>query len=61
MVYLYHIFIHSSADRHLGCFFALAIVDSAAKNFRVHISFELRFSPDMCQGGIAQGTLLNVL
>ena len=29
-VYMYHIFIHSSVDGHLGCFPVLAIVNSAA-------------------------------
>ena len=30
----YNFFIHSSVDGHLGCFHALAIVNSAAMNFR---------------------------
>ena len=34
---LYHIFIHTSVDAHMGCFCILAIVKSAAKNFGVHI------------------------
>ena len=32
-------FIHSSVDRHLGCFDDLAIVNSAAMNIAVHVSF----------------------
>ena len=32
-------FIHPSVDGHLGCFFVLAIVDSATMNIGVHISF----------------------
>ena len=32
------IFIHSSVDRHLGCFRVLAIVSSAALNSGVHMS-----------------------
>ena len=34
-----HIFIHSSVDRHLGCFRVLATVNSAAVNTGVHGSF----------------------
>ena len=32
IVYVYHIFIHSSVDGHLGCFYVLAIANSAAIN-----------------------------
>ena len=41
MVYMYHSFlIHSSADGHLGCFYDLAMINSAAMNIgvRVHMS-----------------------
>ena len=39
---MYHIFfIHSSVNRHLGCFHVLAIVNSAAVNIGVHVSFLL--------------------
>ena len=37
---MYHIFfIHSSVYGHLGCFHVMAIVNSAAINIRVHVSF----------------------
>ena len=37
---LYYIFfIHSSVNKHLGCFYVLAIVDSAAMNIGVLVSF----------------------
>ena len=39
MVYMYHSFlIHSSADGHLGCFYVLAIVNSAAMSIGMHMS-----------------------
>ena len=39
-IYIHHIFfIHSSVDGHLGCSLVLAIVNSAAVNIGVHISF----------------------
>ena len=37
-------FICSSVDGHLGCFYVLAIVNSAAVNVGVHVSFLIQFS-----------------
>ena len=42
---MYHdFFIHLSVDRHLGCFHILAIIDSAAVNIGVHVSFSVMVS-----------------
>uniref|UniRef100_A0A8C9DW97 Uncharacterized protein n=1 Tax=Phocoena sinus TaxID=42100 RepID=A0A8C9DW97_PHOSS len=46
-------FIHSSFDGHLGCFYVLAIVNSAAMNTGVHVSFQIIvFSGYMPRSGI---------
>ena len=52
---MYHnFFIHSSVDGHLGCFHDLAIVNSAAMNTGVHVSFWMMvFSGYMPSSGIA--------
>ena len=42
---MYHsFFIHSSVHGHLGCFYVLAIVNSAAMNIEVHVSFSILVS-----------------
>ena len=49
MVYIYHSFlIHSSADGHLGCFHVLAIINSAAINYGVHVSLSDLVSSVVC-------------
>ena len=55
MVYMYHSFlIHSSADGHPGCFYVLAIINSAAMNIGVHVSLSgLVSSVFMPRSGIA--------
>ena len=45
IVYMYHnFFIHSSVDGHLGCFYVLAIVNSAAMHSGIHVSFSILVS-----------------
>ena len=47
-------FIHSSANGHLGCFHVLVIVNSAAMNIGVHVSFQIiALSGYMPRSGIA--------
>ena len=42
---MYHsFFIYSSVNEHLGCFLVLAIINSAAMNVGVHVSFSILFS-----------------
>ena len=54
-VCIHHIFfIQSPVDRHLGYFHVLAIVNSAAMNVGVHVSFQIRvLSGYMPRSGIA--------
>ena len=52
-MYIYRIFfIHSSVGGHLGCFYVLAIVNSAAMNIGGLCLSELQFLsfPDICLG-----------
>ena len=41
IMYIYHVFIHSSVNGYLGCFHVLAILNSVAKNVEVHVSFSI--------------------
>ena len=43
-------FIHSSANRHLGCFHVLAIVNSAQGTWGCIYLSKLQFSPNICLG-----------
>ena len=52
---MYHkFFIHSSVDGHLGRFHVLAIINSAAMNNGIHVSFSILVSSGyMPRSGIA--------
>ena len=52
---MYHdFFIYSSVDGHLGCFHVLAIINSAALNNGIHVSFSILVSSGyMPKSGIA--------
>ena len=56
IIYMYYIFyFHSSVDGHLICFHVLAIVNSAAKNIGVPVSFQIIvFYEYMPRSGIAE-------
>ena len=49
IVYMYHnFFIHLSVNEHLFCFHVLAIVNSAAVNNGIHVSFSIWFPQGIC-------------
>ena len=54
---MYHIFIHSSVDGHLGCFHVLANVNSAVMNTGVCVSFRIMFFSGYIPGVELQGML----
>ena len=48
--------IYSSTDGYLGCFHVLAIVNSAAMNIRVHVSFSIRVSSGYMPSSVISGS-----
>ena len=52
---MYHIFIHSCIDGHLGCYNVLATVNNAAVNTGGHVFFQIiifsRYTPRSGIGG----------
>ena len=54
-MYVCHsLFTHSSVDGHLGCFHVLAVVNSAAVNNGIHVSFSILVSSmNMPRSGIS--------
>ena len=55
IIYIHHIVsIYSSVDGHLGCFRALAIINSTAVNIGVCLSFQISLSGYMPRSRIAE-------
>ena len=55
-MYIYHnFFIHSSVHGHVGCFHILPILNSAAVNCGIHVSFSILVSSGyMASSGVAR-------
>ena len=54
ILYMYHIFfIHVSVSEQFGCFYVLAVVNSAAMNIGMQVSFWIRFVCCMLRSGVA--------
>ena len=52
-MYMYHNFIHSSVNGHLGCFYVLAIVNGTSVNNGIHVSLSILVSSEyMPRSGI---------
>ena len=60
IVYMYHIFlIYSSVDGHLGFFHVVAIINSAAMNIGVHVSFWIKYFSGYSPGvGLLDGMVV---
>ena len=58
IVCMYHICIHSSVDGHWCCFHILAIINSAAVNSGVSVSFQTMFFCRPCSGVGLQGHMV---
>ena len=55
----HNFFIHSSVSEHLGCFHVLAIVNTAAVNNGLHVSFSVLVSSGyMPRSGIVLGYMV---
>ena len=54
---MYHnFFIHSFVDGHLGCFYVLAIINSAAVNNGIHVSLSLLVSSGYMPRNVIAGS-----